>query len=217
MAVAGSPSRDSIQDSENGAEVKTSPQNRAPSPHPSKSDHSSLPDIERQDRGSFPSLHVLIAEDNFVSQRMLEKRLLQHGYTIVTAGDGQEAHDRFVTSCSANGTKIDVVLMDMKMPLVDGALATKMIRFWEKESHQRQQSDGRDSATPKQRVPIIAIAPSLQDDARFDFIQNGFDGWLVKPLDFKRLDVMLQGVKDVGMRCDSLYVPGQGSGGWFFP
>jgi hypothetical protein len=39
----------------------------------------------------------------------------------------------------------------------------------------------------------------------------------MKPIDFRGLDLMLQGVKDADMKRGSLYVPGQEGGGWFFP
>ncbi|KUJ09902.1 uncharacterized protein LY89DRAFT_760652 [Mollisia scopiformis] len=202
---------------ENGHVVEAEMRDQAPpSLYRPKSEPSSMPDLDQNSRVSFASMHVLVAEDNFVSQRMLEKKLSQLGYTVVTASDGQEAHDRFVTS-SNSATKIDVILMDMKMPLVDGALSARMIRFWEKESQLRPPSDGREVQSPKQRVPIIAVASEIDNDSRFEYIQSGFDGWALKPLDFRRLDLMLQGVKDAGMRRDSLYVPGQENGGWFFP
>ncbi len=71
------------------------------------------------------------------------------------------------------------------MPLVDGALSARMIRFWEKESsaqsqyRSQQHSDGREISPhaqgllSKSRVMIIAVAASLGDENRFDYIQNG--------------------------------------------
>lgn len=63
-----------------------------------------------------------------------------------------------------------------QMPLVDGALATKMIRFWEKESSKHRPPPGaRDrDHSPKARVPIIAVSASLGDDGKFECIQNGY-------------------------------------------
>jgi hypothetical protein len=121
------------------------------------------------------------------------------------------------------------------MPLVDGALSARMIRFWEKETQHRPPSDERQPQVPKNRVPIIAVTDNLNEDSRFEYIQSGyvsstlcfrvlmltltfrFDGWAAKPLDLRRLDLMLQGVLDAGMKRDSLYTPGQEIGGWFFP
>lgn len=96
---------------ENGHGIGGEPLTRAPSPYHPKSS-SSLQDVN-QDPSSFAYMHVLVAEDNFVSQRMLEKKLSQLGYTVSVAADGQEAHDRFVTTSS----KIDVILMDMKVSI----------------------------------------------------------------------------------------------------
>lgn len=121
------------------------------------------------------------------------------------------------------------------MPLVDGPLSARMIRFWEKETQHRPPSDDRQPRVPKNRVPIIAVTDNLNEDSRFEYIQSGyvssrlcekvfmlivflrFDGWATKPLDLRRLDLMLQGVLDAGMKRDSLYAPGQEISGWFFP
>ncbi|PVH79312.1 hypothetical protein DL98DRAFT_461314 [Cadophora sp. DSE1049] len=160
-------------------------------------------------------LNVLVAEDSLVSQKMLEKRIGMRGHEVVVTGDGQECHDRF----AASGGKVDVIIMDLKMPTVDGALATRMIRFHEKESNFRnQQSNGREVQTPRQRVPVLAMSTALVEENRFEYIQNGFDGWIMKPIDFQRLDLILQGVKNPELKRNSLYVPGQWEkGGWFFP
>ncbi|KAG4444154.1 hypothetical protein IFR05_000383 [Cadophora sp. M221] len=172
-------------------------------------------DIDPEFLTSGLRLNVLVAEDNLVSQKMLEKRIGMRGHEVVVTGDGQECHDRF----AASGGKVDVIIMDLKMPSVDGALATRMIRFFEKEAnHRTQQSNGREVQTPKQRVPVLAMSTGLVEDNRFEYIQNGFDGWIMKPIDFQRLDLILQGVKNPELKRDSLYVPGQWEkGGWFFP
>lgn len=58
------------------------------------------------------------------------------------------------------------------MPGVDGALATRMIRFAEKEASFRPQNG---AGQPKQqRVPIIAMSTTLVEDNRFEYIQNGY-------------------------------------------
>ncbi|KAH6693329.1 putative phytochrome-like histidine kinase PHY2p [Leptodontidium sp. MPI-SDFR-AT-0119] len=172
-------------------------------------------DIDPEFLTSGLRLNILVAEDNLVSQKMLEKRIGMRGHEVVVTGDGQECHDRF----AASGGKVDIIIMDLKMPSVDGALATRMIRFFEKEAnHRTQQSNGREVQTPKQRVPVLAMSTGLVEDNRFEYIQNGFDGWIMKPIDFQRLDLILQGVKNPELKRDSLYVPGQWEkGGWFFP
>jgi len=56
-------------------------------------------------------LNILVAEDNLVSQKMLEKRIGMRGHEVVVTGDGQQCHDRF----AASGGKVDVIIMDLKV------------------------------------------------------------------------------------------------------
>jgi len=66
------------------------------------------------------------------------------------------------------------------------------------------------------RVPIIAVSASLLEKERETYINAGFDGWILKPIDFKRLNVLLQGIVDDGTRDSCLYRPGGWEkGGWF--
>lgn len=66
------------------------------------------------------------------------------------------------------------VLIERQMPLVDGSLATRMIRFSEMESKHRTQLESRFPPTPGYRVAIIAFSEFLQEDSRFDYIQSGY-------------------------------------------
>lgn len=56
-------------------------------------------------------MHVLIAEDDPISSRMLDERLTQWGHTVDIACDGQEAYDIF----AADTGRVDVILMDLKV------------------------------------------------------------------------------------------------------
>jgi len=95
------------------------------------------------------------------------------------------------------------------MPLVDGYLATKMIRILEKTSEVMTKN--------RARVPIIAVSASLVEESRFEYIECGFDGWILKPVDFSRLDFLMRGIKDSELRHRAQYIPGQfEQGGWFF-
>ncbi|KAH6678577.1 putative phytochrome-like histidine kinase PHY2p [Halenospora varia] len=149
-------------------------------------------------------LTVLIAEDNPINARLLGKRLLKLGHEVETAYDGQECHDYF---CS-KPHKVDVILMDLQMPLVDGEQSTKMIRKFERDLH--------DLLVLRPRVPIFAVSASLLEAKRFEYIQSGFDGWILKPIDFGRLDFLLRCLHDQQLKSQALYAPGHwGKGGWF--
>ena len=66
------------------------------------------------------------------------------------------------------------------------------------------------------RVPIFAVSASLIEKQRQVYIDGGFDGWILKPIDFKRLTVLLSGIVETPTRESCLYTPGEWEkGGWF--
>jgi len=94
------------------------------------------------------------------------------------------------------------------MPLVDGHLATKMIRLLEKTAA--------DPTKLRPRIPIVAVSASLMEENRFEYIECGFDAWILKPVDLWRLDFILRGIKDRDLRQQVQYTLGSWEqGGWF--
>lgn len=161
-------------------------------------------------------LKVLVAEDDPVNSRIINKRLNKGGHEVYHTINGEECASAYgdnVTnsSDSAATTRFDVVLMDMQMPIVDGITSTKMIRSFEK-TH----LDLSPRAKLNGRVPIFAVSASLVERERQIYIDAGFDGWVLKPIDFKRLNVLLEGIVDSKIRESCLYQPGEWErGGWF--
>ena len=99
------------------------------------------------------------------------------------------------------------------MPIVDGLTSAKMIRSYEK-SHPAEILSSR--AALNSRVPIFAVSASLIEKERQVYIDAGFDGWVLKPIDFKRLSVLLSGLVEESTREECLYQPGKWErGGWF--
>ncbi len=99
------------------------------------------------------------------------------------------------------------------MPIVDGLTSTKMIRSFEKTHPANQLSD---RATLNGRVPVFAVSASLVEKEHQAYIDGGFDGWVLKPIDFKRLSVLLSGIVEEEVRKGCLYEPGAWEkGGWF--
>jgi CheY-like chemotaxis protein len=65
-------------------------------------------------------------------------------------------------------------------------------------------------------VPIFAVSASLLEKDRQTYIDSGFDGWIMKPIDFQRIYELLGGVKSTEMRRSCFYRPGMWEqGGWF--
>ncbi len=98
------------------------------------------------------------------------------------------------------------------MPIVDGLSSTKMIRSYEK-THTDILSP---RAATNGRVPILAVSASLVERERQTYIDAGFDGWILKPIDFNRLNTLMTGIVDEETRKSCLYQPGQWECGGFF-
>jgi len=106
--------------------------------------------------------HILVAEDLFINQAVIESILVDAGHTVRFANNGTEA------VAAADQERFDLILMDMEMPELDGIEATRAIR----------QSDG-----PMRDVPIIAVtANALESEARRCH-DAGMNDHLTKPID----------------------------------
>lgn len=104
------------------------------------------------------------------------------------------------------------------MPLVDGNASTRLIRAHE-TSHLKTHNSPLPTSpncSSNGRIPIIAVSASLSELNCDEYIDSGFDGWILKPIDFKRLELIIAAVMDVEVRKELLYGRTQwGLGGWF--
>ncbi|KAF4452393.1 hypothetical protein F53441_4739 [Fusarium austroafricanum] len=156
-------------------------------------------------------LEVLVAEDDPINMKILRKRLERVGHGVHHTVNGED--------CAAvyreRSKEFDVVLMDMQMPIVDGLTSTKMIRSMEASPEHHGHSS---LASTNHRIPIFAVSASLVEREKQTYVDAGFDGWILKPIDFKRLNTLLAGIFDGEARKSCLYEPGQWErGGWFLP
>ena len=111
---------------------------------------------------------VMVVED-YADTRTLMKALIRwHGYEVVEASDGYEAIEKSVQYHP------DLILMDLALPLMDGATATKIIR----------EIEGFDNVSI---VALTAFSNTSFDKA----IEAGFDDVLVKPPHFENLEPLL--------------------------
>ncbi|RYP22456.1 hypothetical protein DL765_001668 [Monosporascus sp. GIB2] len=154
-------------------------------------------------------LRVLVAEDDPINYKILKKRLEKIGHEVSHAQNGEDCASVYKEGPS----RFDVVLMDMQMPIVDGLSSTKIIRAFETSN----QCAGLSSLAARHgRIPIFAVSASLVEQERPQYIEAGFDGWIVKPIDFGRLNVLLDGICNDDKRDECLYMPGEWErGGWF--
>jgi PAS domain S-box-containing protein len=117
-------------------------------------------------------LHVLLAEDNAVSQRLAARLLEKRGHTVTVANNGREA------VAILEKEEFDLVLMDVQMPEMDGFEATAAIR-------EREEATGR-------HIPIIAMTALAMkgDDKRC--LQAGMDGYVAKPIQARSLFALIE-------------------------
>ncbi|RPB00553.1 hypothetical protein L873DRAFT_1679861 [Choiromyces venosus 120613-1] len=170
-----------------------------------------LPPIVDSNSPTEPSgkFEVLVAEDDPINSKIIKKRLEKMGHGVVLTVNGEECADLFFKQ----GQNYDIVLMDMQMPIMDGGTSTTRIRQFEGADSDRR--------IPKRhringRVPIFAVSATLVEERRTEYIDFGFDGWILKPVDFKRLKLLLDGIRDPAIRAKNAYEPGHWEqGGWF--
>ncbi len=112
-------------------------------------------------------LHILVAEDNLVNQRLLRGVLARAGHRVEVVGTGRAALE------ALKKQRFDVVLMDVQMPEMDGYEAAAALRAAEKDTGER--------------VPLVATtAHALQSD-REKCMEAGFDRFISKPIDIDEL------------------------------
>ena len=119
------------------------------------------------------SPRVLVVEDNPVNLMVVQAMLQSLGAQVLTAQDGEQALAMLELE------EIDLVLMDLQMPGIDGITATRLWR-----EHERTHG------LPATR--IIALTGEAHDAARRDCAAAGMNGFLSKPLALDDLDVVLQ-------------------------
>ncbi|KAJ2974591.1 hypothetical protein NUW58_g8613 [Xylaria curta] len=154
-------------------------------------------------------LRLLIAEDDPINMKILKKRLEKAGHQVSSAVNGEDC----AAVLKERPSDFDVILMDMQMPIVDGLTSTKLIRAFEKSVEYPRVST---LAPSHGHIPILAVSASLVEKDKATYTEAGFDGWILKPIDFKRLHVLLDGINSDLVRDRCVYEPGEWErGGWF--
>ncbi len=126
-----------------------------------------LPTPQTVEAAPLAGLHVLVAEDVPTNQLIIRDLLESLGATVLVSDNGRLA----IEALAANAEAIDLILMDIQMPEMDGLEATRRIRA------------GRVRAD----VPVIALTAHALDNERQKASEAGMSGFLTKPIEPEQL------------------------------
>jgi len=108
---------------------------------------------------------ILIAEDDEMNRRLIKDVLMYYGYEVMEAANGDEAVKM------AAKHKPDLVLMDLQMPVMNGAEAIRQLK----------------NSPETKGIKIIAVTGFAMRGDREKTIKIGADGYMSKPIDIRRL------------------------------
>jgi two-component system sensor histidine kinase RpfC len=130
-------------------------------------------------------LHILVAEDNQISQQIIAMMLQAGGHHVTLVSDGESVLENY------RNVSFDVIVMDMHMPGRTGLEVARAIRLLETRERTR-------------RVPIIMLTAAASVDLREDSLDAGVDLFLSKPVDPR---AFLRGVSQVFSGADHAGAP----------
>lgn len=113
---------------------------------------------------------ILYVEDNSDNRSLIRRVLMAEGYSVVEAVDAAQAMQKL----ESNG--IDLILMDINMPDMDGYTLTSKIRAIQKFS----------------KIPIVAVTANVMRGDREKSLEAGCDGYIQKPID---IDILGQQIE----------------------
>ncbi|MDO9628577.1 MAG: response regulator [Acholeplasmataceae bacterium] len=110
---------------------------------------------------------ILVAEDNFLSQKLAHRILTNMGMVVAVANNGKVAVDLVKSNI------YDLIILDIQMPIMDGIEATKQIRAFNQET------------------PILALTANAFSEDRALCLEAGMNDYISKPIDPKSLSKVL--------------------------
>ena len=115
-------------------------------------------------------MKILYVEDNDDNVYVVKNRLGRLGFTILVATDGEQG------VAMAASEKPDLVLMDLRLPVLDGWEATRRLK-----------------AAPETRnIPVIALSAHAMAGDREKALEAGCEDYDTKPIDFNRLRAKIE-------------------------
>jgi len=135
-----------------------------------------LSDIEElsdtQEKITFKHLHILVAEDNAISQKLITNALSRLSIEVTIVENGKEAFEK------RKDDTYDMIFMDIEMPVMGGMEATANILNHERSIRQKH-------------TPIVAMTANALSEDRAKYMGAGMDGYLSKPIELTALKALL--------------------------
>jgi len=130
--------------------------------------------LKQEATASADALKILVVEDNLVNQKVLAKQLRKVGCVVYLANHGGEAIDRikesrFWKGREKDGIDINVILMDVEMPVMDGMTAARKIRELQVAGHLVR------------HIPVIAVTANAREEQIKTTLEAGIDDVMSKP------------------------------------
>ncbi len=120
----------------------------------------------------FKDMHALVAEDNFINQKLMKSVLNRFGMKVTLVSNGKEALEYRVND------EYDIIFMDIQMPIMGGIESTQNILSFEKESNTKH-------------IPIVALTANALEGDREKYMAIGMDAYLAKPMNLDELKKVL--------------------------
>lgn len=125
----------------------------------------------------FSGKRVLLVEDNEINIEITKNILIHKNFAVDVAVNGEAGVEKFMEK---EAGYYDAILMDIRMPVMDGLMAARKIRASNHEDHDR--------------IPIIAMtANAFEEDVKKSF-EAGMDAHLSKPVDIEQMYSLLEGI-----------------------
>ncbi|KAG0236861.1 hypothetical protein BGW41_000332 [Actinomortierella wolfii] len=152
-----------------------------------RNDETLLEVLTEEEKARCRGKNVLVAEDDFVSQKILEKQLAKVGMNVMITNNGKEAIQQWL---AAERGYYTIAIFDHHMPIMDGLAATKKIREIEHTLAEQEAAEGK--TTSNIRIPIVGLSADVQQSTKESCIKAGMDEYLTKPLLTKGLAMLIQ-------------------------
>jgi len=134
--------------------------------------------IAKREKLYFNGVHVLVAEDNSINQKLILNILNKMGIEVTIVENGQEAVEYRMEN------EYDLIFMDIQMPVMGGVEATAKILSYERMYH-------------KKHIPIIALTANALSSDKAQYLSAGMSGYLSKPIDLDELqDILVEYCED---------------------